>query len=143
MTTLTPYVNRVSNLTIEYSTLAWTRSEPYRDLASVYYEQSRKYIEINLPIVINKSLTYLELVIENSIKAFDTCMVYVNQAVDFTETKLGFVILLLLLFYFELNESKINYSRLEKGEFDRIFLDAYQILKQKVNTGMNWLYKSI
>ena len=32
---------------------------------------------------------------------------------------------------------------MEKGEFDRIFLDAYQILKQKVNTGMDWIYKSI
>ena len=87
--TIEPYMTRMSDLTVEYSQLAWSKSEPYRDLALVYYEQARKYVEVNLPIVIDKSLTFLELVIENSVKAFDATMVYVNQAVDFTETKLG------------------------------------------------------
>jgi len=46
MVFLTPYVKKTSKLAVEYSDLAWNKSEPYREKALVYYEQSYEYVII-------------------------------------------------------------------------------------------------
>lgn len=47
MVVVVPLANQVKNQTVEYSELAWNKSEPYRELAIVYYEQSKQYVNLS------------------------------------------------------------------------------------------------
>lgn len=102
---------------MEFSNTAWTKSEPYRDQAQVYYEQSKLYIQKNFPIFLEKTLDFVNLVLEKVEIASNLVVVYFNQAKDLIETKMG----------------------MNKGEIDRIFVDAVKVVLEKVDIGVQWL----
>jgi len=118
--TIGPYANKAYNQTLEYSQQAWTKSEPYRDMALVYYEQSRKYIQKNFPIFLENLLNFINLVIEKIEIANNLVIRYFNQGKDLIEVKMG----------------------MNKGEIDRIFFDAIKVVLEKISLGVQWLNES-
>lgn len=121
MVFLTPYVKKTSKLAVEYSDLAWNKSEPYREKALVYYEQSYEYIQTNFPILVETFLKYTEIAIEKSIIGYNLLIEYSIQGRDLLEVKLG----------------------MEKGELNKIALDAYKVLLEKLAVGSKWLSEKL
>lgn len=119
--TIGPFTSKAYNQTLEYSYQAWTKSEPYRDMAQVYYEQSRKYIQKNFPIFLENVLNFINLVLEKVEIAFNLAVSYFNQGKDLIEVKMG----------------------MRKGEIDSIFFDAVKVVLDKITLGVQWLNENL
>lgn len=105
--TVVPIVLKGWEMSKQYSSLIWVRSEPYRAQAVVYTNQAIEFVNANFPILVKNLVSVFQLTINYVSTVSNFVILYCSQAVDFVGVKL------------------IGW---QKGDLEKIFLDSFKVV---------------